>query len=206
MHHMENLTMEFEGSELEDEGYEGEEEALSEDQVQEYAAELLSVSSEQEFDYFLGDLIKAAGKAIKSPVGKQIGGILKGVAKKALPVAAGVLGNVVAPGVGGAIGSKLGSAAANLFELELEGMSSEDQEFEVAKQFVRLAADASKNAGKAPPGAPPARVAKQSMTEAARKFAPGLLNGQAGRASAAAAGGQSGRWVRRGQRIVLLGV
>lgn len=205
MHHMDNLTMEFAGPQFEDE-YEGEDEVFSEDQVQEYAAELLSVSNEQEFDYFLGDLIKAAGKAIKSPVGKQIGGMLKGIAKKALPVAAGVIGNVVAPGVGGAIGSKLGSAAANLFELELEGMSAEDQEFEVAKQFVRLAADASKNAGKASPGAPPARVAQQSMTEAARKFAPGLLNGQAAAGASAVAGGQSGRWVRRGQRIVLLGV
>lgn len=205
MHQMDNLTMEFAGPQLEDE-YEEEDEVFSEDQVQEYAAELLTVSNEQEFDYFLGDLIKAAGKAIKSPVGKQIGGMLKGIAKKALPVAAGVLGNVVAPGVGGAIGSKLGSAAANLFELELEGMSAEDQEFEVAKQFVRLAADASKNAGKAPRGAPPARVAKQSMTNAARKFAPGLLNGQAASEASATAGGQSGRWVRRGQRIVLLGV
>jgi uncharacterized protein (DUF697 family) len=205
MHHMDNLTMEFGVGEQEDDEYEGEEEVFSEEQVQEYAAELLSVSSEQELDYFLGDLIKAAGKAIKSPLGKQIGGILKGVAKKALPVAAGVLGNVVAPGVGGMIGSKLGSAAASLFELELEGMSPEDQEFEAAKQFVRLAADASKNASKAPPGANPARVAKQSMTQAASKYAPGLLNGKA-TATGSASGAQSGRWVRRGQRIVLLGV
>ena len=36
--------------------------------------------------------------------------------------------------------------ASNLFEMELEGLSQEDREFEAAKQFVRFASEAVKNA------------------------------------------------------------
>ncbi|MBK6506124.1 MAG: hypothetical protein IPG02_10755 [Ignavibacteria bacterium] len=44
----------------------------------------------------------------------------------------------MAPGLGTAIGGALGSAASNMFELELEGLSQEDREFETAKAYVRL--------------------------------------------------------------------
>ena len=123
---------------------------LSEAQEMELASELLEISSEEELEEFLGNLFKGVAKSvggfIKSPIGKQLGGILKGVAKKALPVVGGALGSFVAPGVGTAIGSKLGSMASGLFEMETEGMSQEQAQFEVARRYVRLAASAAQHA------------------------------------------------------------
>ena len=54
------------------------------------------------------------------------------------------------------MGSKLASAAGSMFGLELEGLSYEDQEFEVAKQVVRLGGAAANIAAQAPQSAPPA--------------------------------------------------
>lgn len=148
---------------------------LNEMQEMELAAELLSVTNEAELNQFLGGLIKKAAGFIKSPVGKALGGILKGVAKKALPIVGGAIGSFVAPGVGTAIGSSLGSAAGKLFGLELEGLSNEDREFEVARRVVRLGAVAARHAATAPRHIPPHHVARRAMTVAARRHAPGLL-------------------------------
>jgi hypothetical protein len=214
----------------EEEMYGGETEGVfSEADELELAAELLEVSSEAELDQFLGGLIKSVGQAagvnIPSSIARPLGGMLKGVAKTALPVAGGMLGNLVAPGVGGAVGSKLASAAGSLFGLELEGLSGEDQEFEVARQFVRLAAEAAENAAQAPEGATPQAAAQNALADAAAQHAPGLLrqagvgsgNGAGQPSAAGSAGGisdssrmtggkRSGRWMRRGNRIVLLGL
>jgi hypothetical protein len=112
----------------------------------ELAAELLEITSEEELDRFLGDVFKKVGGfvsgAVKSPVFKALGGVLKPIAKAALPIAGGALGTLVGGPAGGMIGSKLASAAGNLFGLELEGLSPEDREFEMAKGFVRLASGA----------------------------------------------------------------
>jgi uncharacterized protein (DUF697 family) len=204
----EQETFEF-GAETEQENFEFQAEqgeVFNENELNELAAELLSVSNEQELNQFLGSLIKKAGKAVgsfvKSPIGQQLGGILKGVAQKALPIAGAALGNMVVPGIGGAIGGGLASMAGKAFGLELEGLSQEDREWEVAKQFVRLAGDATKSAITSP-HANPAQAASQAISQAAAKFAPGLL----GPAATSGLGGmQSGRWVRRGTKIVLYGV
>ena len=154
---------------------------LGEAQEMELAAELLEITSEEELEEFLGNLFKgvsnAVGGFIKSPVGQQLGGILKGVAKQALPVVGGALGSFVAPGVGTAIGSKLGSLASGLFEMETEGMSPEQAQFEVARRYVRLASTAAATAARAPRNAPPARVTRVAITQGARQHAPGLLRG-----------------------------
>jgi hypothetical protein len=195
------------GGEYEGEFQAEQQEVFQEAELQELAAELLSVSNEQELNQFLGGLIKKAGSAIgkvvRSPIGQALGGVLKKVAKTALPMAGAALGNLVLPGVGGAIGSKLGSAAGSMFGLELEGLSQEDREFEVAKQFVRLAADATKTALSAPPTVHPAAAAQNAINQAAQRFAPGLAGGGNGLAGGS---GMSGRWVRRGRRIILYGV
>jgi len=78
----------------------------------------------------------------------------QGRAKKALPIAGGVAGTFFGGPLGASIGGKLGSMASNLFEMELEGLSQEDREFEAAKQFVRFASEAVKNASSAPGGNP----------------------------------------------------
>jgi len=196
----ESETNEFQG--------ESQEGLFHEEELNELATELLSVSNDKELEQFLGDVFKKVGSAVgsfvKSPVGQQLGGMLKGVAKQALPMVGSALGNLVVPGVGGAIGGKLASAAGQMFGLELEGLSHEDRDFEVAKQFVKLAADAAQTATQAPAGTPAAQIAKQAITEAAQKYAPGLIGG--GQAAAASGGAAHGRWIRKGRKIVLYGV
>jgi hypothetical protein len=112
------------------------------------------------------------------------------------------------------VGSKLGSMAGKMFGLELEGLSPQDQEFEVARRIVRLSGEAAKQAARAPSAGPPSTVATSAVIKAAQKHAPGLA-ARAGGATGAArsngtAGGvgrhRSGRWFRRGRRIILLGV
>jgi len=98
-----------------------------------------------------------------------------------------------------------------MFGLELEGLSSEDREFEGARQFVRLAGQTASTAASAPQGANPRAVAQQAATAAARQHAPGLLSGNGAPLSSdsqqlgATGGVRTGRWLRRGNKIVLYG-
>jgi hypothetical protein len=141
----------------------------------ELAAELLEVTSEEELDRFLGDVFKKVGGfvsgAVKSPVFKALGGVLKPIAKAALPIAGGALGTMVGGPVGGAIGSKLASAAGGLFGLELEGLSPEDREFEMAKGFVRLASGAAEEVKnmRYHPGQHPEHAAKAAVMRAGER-------------------------------------
>jgi len=183
---------------------------FSEAEEMELAAELLSVSNEAELEQFLGSLFKKAAGFIKSPIGQQLMGTVKGLAKKALPMLGSAVGNMIVPGLGGAIGGKLASAAGSMFGLELEGLSYEDQEFEVAKQIVRLGGAAAVNAAQAPSSAPPEQVAQQALTTAAQQYAPGLIRGvgqvgQNGRRRRCSHQ-TTGRWIRRGNSILLLRV
>ena len=219
--------------------------------------ELLEVTNEEELEQFLGGLLKKVAKGvggvIRSPVGRALTEGLKKVAGRALPALGGTLGNLVVPGLGGVLGAQAGSMAAKMFELELEGMDEQEAEFEVARQFVRLAGAAGRNAARAPSSAPPRAVAQAALVTAARRHAPGLVRGPARRgrpspqrrsrrrsgppvawgydepdegctcgADAPDAGlaeppegdtgelggpsRQSGRWVRRGRKIVIMGI
>jgi hypothetical protein len=58
--------------------------------------------------------------------------------------------------------------------MELEGLSEEDQEFEVARQFVKFAGEAAKQAAQAPANVPPQEAAKSAVVTAAQQHAPGL--------------------------------
>jgi hypothetical protein len=209
---MENLEYEqYEQYEMPSELYE----VLAESEQMELAAELLEVSDEQELDQFLGKLIRRVGGAlrrvVRSPVGQAIGGALKGVAKKALPLAGGALGTFVGGPLGAKIGSGLASAAGNALGLESEVLSQEDREFEGAKQFVRLAANTVQNATSMNAPRDPRAAAQTAVSQAAQALAPGLLQAAAPMPPdtsprAVPAGGRSGRWVRRGNKIVLFGV
>lgn len=182
---------------------------LGEDELNELATELLGVSQEEELDQFLGNLIRkvgsAVGKVVRSPIGQALGGVLKTVAKKALPMAGAALGNLVVPGLGGAFGAKLGSMAGNALGLELEGLSQEDAQFEVAKQFVRIASDAVNNALSQPHAqGNPRQAAVRAMDQALQRHAPMMISQGVGKM--ATHGAQSGRWIRKGHHIVLFGV
>ena len=203
-------------------------------QTMELASQFLEVNSEEEMDHFLGDLVSRAAGGIRdfanSSTGQALGGILKAAAKKALPIAGAAVGGYFGGPTGAKLGGQLAGAAGSAFGLEVEGLSNEDRDFEVARQFVRFADAATKNAtaalgevggGGAVPPPQAAQVAKAAAIEAAKQFAPGLLRpaagpGPAGGPSAAGAAGgppqhhrhrpMSGRWIRRGKTIVLLGV
>jgi hypothetical protein len=131
------------------------------------------------------------------------------------------------------IGSKLGGFASNMFELELEGLSNEDREFEVARRFVRFASDATRRASSAAAsGASPKAAVGNALKQAAYNHAPGLLRkrrggrggrpgGRPGIGSGAGAGmgaynggagydggadaGTSGTWVKDGNNIIVYG-
>jgi hypothetical protein len=155
---------------------------FNETQEMALAAELLSVSNEQELEQFLGGLIKSAGQAVgsfvRSPVGQALGGVLKDAVRQALPIVGGAIGSYVGGPTGGDIGRNLASTAGRVFGLELEGLSGEDQEFEVARRFVRFAGASAGRAAMAPRNMPPRQAARAAVAGAARRFAPGLLRGR----------------------------
>ena len=187
---------------------------FSEAEEIELAAELLSISSEEELDQFLGKLIKGAWKGLKKvgsfvgKIAKPLGGVLKGVAKAALPFVGGALGSFIPiPGVGTALGSALGGALSKALELELAGLNQEDQEFEMARRFVRMAGTAAMRAAKADPYADPEQEIQSAIMNAARQQVPNLPDIPGiGRTLQGMTGQQrTGRWVRHGNSIVVLG-
>jgi hypothetical protein len=207
----------------ETEAYETEfqETGLQEAEEMELAAELLEVTNETELDRFLGKLIRrvgrTVGKVVRSPLGRAIGGVLRPIAKAALPIAGRALGTFVGGPVGGMIGGRLASAAGQMFGLELEGLSGEDREFEVARRIVRHASATTRNALRAAPTRNPYAIARAAAAAAARQFAPGLVGRVPGMADAyspmtsdngviPAGARRRGTWIRRGRRIILLGV
>jgi hypothetical protein len=195
MHDLDRTTLELGHDELEFGEFEGEgegefgfgelegESPFNEAEAMELASELLSVTSEAELNYFLGDLIKKGVGAVKgvinSPVGRALGQALKPIAKAALPLAGGALGGLIGGPAGAALGGSLASKAGSLLGLELEGLSQEDREFETAKQFAHLAGATAAHAARAAaehPHAHPHAIARHAVAKAAQTYAPGLLN------------------------------
>ena len=180
----------------------------------ELAAELFEVTSEAELEEFLGKLInrasRAAGSVIPSSAKQAIGGVLKGAARQVLPaIISAARGNFTRHPAAGA-GNLAAIAAGRLFGLELEGLSGEDQEFEVARSFVRFAGDTVKNLTRSPDSRNPQSAARLAAVAAAQVHAPGLVRGRSGTESSSAGSlpstGHSGRWMRRGNKIILYGV
>jgi len=174
---------------------------LNEAQEMELAAELLTVSSEEELDQFLGKFFKKAWQGVRKVAG-PLTGILKGIAKKALPFVGGALGSFIPiPGVGTALGTAIGGAASKLLEVDLEALSLEDQEFEIARRFVRLASNVASQVTPEEPeiGAQAAAAAAAAAVSRAASQLGGLRAGPAIRM-------RSGRWERHGHKIVVLGV
>jgi len=183
----EGEAYEGEGEAYEGEAYEGEGEVYETEAEQFYAneaweaemaAELLAVRDEAELEQFLGSFVSSAAKGLSSLAKKAAPVLLpalKSVAKQALPFVGGALGGLAGGPIGAPIGSQLASTAGDMFGLELEGLSFEDQEFEVAKQFVRFANDAVNNLGEtAHHHSDPKRAAHAAVSASAHKNAPGL--------------------------------
>lgn len=217
MHDLDRTTMEvndesdsFEFPEMQDESSVQGESVFSEDEVEELAASLLEINDEQELDQFIGGLLKKArrfvGGALKSPLLRPLGGFIKGAIKKALPIAGGALGNMVLPGLGGQVGSRLASGAGSLLGLEFENLAPEDQEFEVAKRLVQMAGTAVQSAAQSPASGDPHTAAQAAVTAAARTHVPGLIQAPSHSRRGSGQRARSGRWYRRGARIILVGV
>lgn len=195
---------------------------FNEAEEMELAMELLEISSEAELDQFLGNVFKKIGRGIKK-IARPLGGILKGVAKKALPFVGGALGSFIPiPGVGTMIGRAVGTAASNLLEAELEGLSQEDRELEMARRFVRFAGTAARRSARMPSGISPYAAARRGVRASARSLGPrgGLGRGAYRRRPQRPRGGRpgyagnapgygvdsqvvNGRWIRRGPTIVV---
>ena len=168
---------------------------FGEQQELELALELLAVSNEAELDQFLGKVFKSVWKGVKK-IAKPLGGVLKTVARTALPFVGGAPGSMrPIPGVGTALGSALGRAASNALELEFGGELSGEDELEVARRFVRVAGQAAQLAadGDASP-----RAVEAALSRALQQQLPHFR-------AAPQTESESGRWRRRGNRIVLTG-
>jgi hypothetical protein len=198
---------------------------LNEQQESELASQLMEIASEDEMDYFLPALIGLGaqllpglikgigglfgGKAneISPSRGSAVEGELKSIAKVALPFLGSAVGSIV-PGIGTAIGGALGSALGGLFELEMEELEPEDKAFEQARRFVRLAVTTGQKAAAIPAHVDPSSAAQAAVRAAVQQ----ALGPKAARNRVAATGeverlrGPSGRWIRRGNKIVLYGV
>ncbi|MDC8756597.1 hypothetical protein [Janthinobacterium fluminis] len=152
-----------------------------------FGAALLEVAGGAELESWLAELVASVGGAAlpATPLGRTLIGALKQAAEPVLPIRSGA-----------GAGAELKVRAARLFGLELEGLSAEDKEFEVARHFVRFAGDAIANAAAA--GGEPRTQVQAALLQSARRYAPGLLR------HAADTPAPSGRWRRQGKHIVVL--
>ncbi len=149
-----------------------------------FAARLLEAQSPTALAAVLADLVGRAGG--HGPIAQPLMGVLQRSARMVFPVDA-----TGAPG-------DLKRKAATIFGMELEGLSPEDKEFEVARRFVRLAGDTVDEARQRP-AREPGQAVQLALLHAARRHAPGLL-----RQRAQTAVPQTGRWQRQGNLIVVL--
>jgi hypothetical protein len=128
----------------------------------ELAADLLSLGSEAELDESIRKLIRSAARAVNGTinrdVGSALGGAIKSVAQDVVPV-------MGAPP----------AAAGEVFGIETEGLSGEDEDFEVMRRFVRFAGAAAGRASRAARGVNPRAIARSALVSAARRLAPGIL-------------------------------
>jgi hypothetical protein len=199
---------------------------LSEAEEMELAMELLGVSNEDEMEQFLGKMFRGIGRGLKK-VGRffsrkvfpALGKAFKGL----VPILGGALGSLIPiPGIGTALGSAIGGAVSKALELEFGELESEEAELEVARRFVRIAATTAHKASSAPPGEDPDAVVRNALLAAVRAHVPTFAANEAELMAEAeaemgyegeyeeeyeaeAGGAASGRWIRRGQQIVLQG-
>lgn len=210
MHDLDRTLQEFETGidALESGEFEYGDGMLGEVEEMEYAVSLLEISDDQELEQFFGSLVKAAGTFMGSPAGKALVGVLKNAAGRALPTLGGAIGNAIGGSTGRRFGQQAGRWAKGQLGWEMEG--AEDQELEVAQGLVRVATAAAQQLAQAPTGGSPAAAAKRAAVTAAQQVAPQLTrllaSTQGSSSGGGRGGGRSGTWIRKGNRIILLGV
>jgi len=124
---------------------------MHEAQNTELAAQLLDVVNEAELEDFLRKLAKKTLRTIGRPLSgaaqDALMGELRRTAERTLPALSVAVGHRTLPSAPAAT-----QAASRMFGVELEGMSPEDRDFEIARQFVRFAqSETARAAGVAAP-------------------------------------------------------
>ena len=141
----------------------------------ELAAQLLDVTNEAELEGFLGRLVdsvvRRAGGRVPVATRRVLVAVLRRTAERTLPTLTTALGDPL--GRAG-VGPSAAETAARVYGLELEGMSAEDRDYEIARQFLRFAGAVASRAARAPASAPAAAV-DAAVAGASRELAPGLL-------------------------------
>jgi hypothetical protein len=149
----------------------------------ELAARLLDVVNESELDEFVGGLVAEAARStsrgIPVDTGRALVGVLRKTVERTLPTLTIALGDERRPG---SAGTHTAHTAARVFGIELEGMSAEDRDFEIARQFVRFAQAAALHAARTS-ASDPITAADDAVARARREFAPGLLPPKRGAAA-----------------------
>src|SRR5262249_40858925 len=142
------------------------------------ASKFLDIRSEHDLENYLGALIDRAGRAtntrLDEPVERDLGSIFKTLSKMILPMAdpLGLFGGRRPRAAGNGLVAGIGPALG----LELEGLSPEDSDFAIAKQFVRFAGGAIRNARETEPSGDPAKQARDAAARSAQLHAPGLMD------------------------------
>lgn len=168
------------------------------------AWELLSVQSEAELEAFLGKLFRTAKRAATPLLGKLLRGGAKSLLKKALPMIGGLAGSII-PGAGNLVGAAAGSALSQMIGDEAEAMSEPDGQMEVARRLVRTIGDATNRIAADPAASSNPRASVTSAFRASmQRHVPGLLPTR-GLLSRRGRVTSSGRWIRRGDTILVLG-
>jgi hypothetical protein len=112
--------------------------AMYEAQNSELAAQLLDVVNEAELEEFLRKLVKKTlnkvGRPLSAAAGAGLVSELRRTAERTLPALHIAVGDQGLPSAAAAT-----QAASRTFGMELEGMSPEDRDFEIAREFVRFA-------------------------------------------------------------------
>ena len=115
----------------------------------ELAARLLDVVNESELEDFVGGLVaeaaRSSGRRIPAHAAPRLVASLTQTAERTLPALSVALGDE-----GRAPAPIVTQAAARLYGVETEGMSAEDRDFEIARQFVRFAQAEARRAAGAP--------------------------------------------------------
>ncbi len=128
------------------------------------AVGLLSVSASAGLNRVLDHLVLAANRQMPTPLRRSLVRWLHGVARWLLPNF-----STVPPLSRAAMRQRMG----RWFGVELEGLSPEDQDFELARRIAQLARAAAR-AARLSPHLDPERAARWSASQAARQYAPGL--------------------------------
>jgi hypothetical protein len=138
------------------------------------AWELLDVTSEAELRAFLGELVAAGARrsgGLSVDVQRALIDRLARAAQQTLPTLAGILGGAANLGDWQTSPTAM---ASRVYGLSLEGISAEDRDYEIARQFVRFAQAGTREAARRRTAAPAAPTADAALVAAAMEFAPGL--------------------------------